>query len=32
MNDFVRGLITGLGLVDIALAVVEVIQYREWTD
>jgi hypothetical protein len=32
MNDFVRGLITGLGLVDIALAIVEVIQYREWTD
>ena len=29
MNDFVRGLISGLGLVDIGLAVAEVVRYRE---
>jgi len=29
MNDFVRGLISGLGVVDIGLAVAEVVRYRE---
>ena len=29
MNDFVRGVISGLGLVDVWLAISEVIQYRE---
>ena len=32
MNDFVRGLISGLGLVDIWLAVSEAIAYRESSD
>lgn len=29
MHDFVRGLISGLGLTDIWLAIMEAIQYRE---
>ena len=31
MNDFVRGLISGLGLVDIWLAISEAVRYREST-
>jgi len=29
MHDFVRGMVSGLGLTDILLAVLEAIQYRE---
>jgi hypothetical protein len=29
MNNFVRGLISGIGLIDIGLAVTEVVRYRE---
>lgn len=29
MNDFVRGLVTGLGLVDIGLAIFEILHYQE---
>jgi len=32
MNDFVRGLISGLGLVDIWLAVNEALRYREYAE
>ena len=32
MNDFVRGLISGLGLVDIWLAISEAVGYREDSD
>ncbi|HLI64262.1 MAG TPA: hypothetical protein VKV05_12755 [Terriglobales bacterium] len=29
MHDFVRGVVSGLGLVDILLAIAEAVQYRE---
>lgn len=29
-NDFVRGLVSGLGLIDIYLAVAEAVRYREY--
>jgi hypothetical protein len=32
MNDFVRGLVSGLGLIDIWLAISEAVRYREYTD
>jgi len=32
MNDFVRGLVSGLGLVDIWLAIREAVCYREHTE
>jgi len=32
MNDFVRGLVSGLGLVDIGLAIVEAVRYREYVE
>jgi len=32
MNDFVRGLVSGLGLVDICLAIREAVCYREHTE
>jgi hypothetical protein len=32
MNDFVRGLVSGLGLIDIWLAISEAIRYREYAE
>ncbi|HTV64216.1 MAG TPA: hypothetical protein VMD98_01365 [Bryocella sp.] len=32
MNDFVRGLVSGLGVVDIGLAVAEAAGYREYVE
>ena len=29
MNDFVRGMVSGLGLVDVGLAISEAVRYRE---
>jgi hypothetical protein len=31
-NDFIRGLITGLGLVDIWMGIAEAVRYRETVD
>jgi hypothetical protein len=32
MNDFVRGLVSGLGLIDIGLAISEAVRYREYVE
>jgi hypothetical protein len=32
MNDFVRGLVSGLGVVDIWLAIAEAVRYREYAE
>jgi len=32
MNDFLRGLVSGLGLVDIGMAIAEAVRYREPAD
>jgi hypothetical protein len=32
MNDFVRGLVSGLGLIDIWLAIAEAVRYREYAE
>ncbi len=32
MNDFVRGLVSGLGLIDVWLAISEAVRYRETTE
>ncbi len=32
MNDFVRGLVSGLGVIDIWLAIAEAVRYREYAE
>ncbi len=32
MNDFVRGMVSGLGLVDVWVAIAEAVRYREYSE
>ncbi len=32
MNDFVRGVVSGLGLIDVWLAIAEAVRYREYAE